>query len=44
MDINGRVLRPFCRGMIGGTDIALIAALKEERTKVEIAISSEAFG
>jgi hypothetical protein len=44
LDINVRVLRPFCKGMIGGTDIALIAALKEERTQAEIAISSEAFG
>ena len=44
LDINGRMLRPFCKGMIGGADIALIAALKEERTQAEIAISSEAFG
>jgi hypothetical protein len=34
LDINGRVLRPFCKGMIGGTDIALIAAPKEERTNL----------
>lgn len=44
MDINRRVLRPFYVNLIGGTGIALIAALKEERTEVEIAISSEAFG
>jgi hypothetical protein len=44
LDINGRVLRPFYGSLIGGTDIALIAALKEERAQVKIAISSEAFG
>jgi hypothetical protein len=34
LDINMRVLRPFCQGVIGGTDIALIAAPKEERTSL----------